>query len=54
MKGIRVHAAGGPEVMRYEDVPEGTPKSGEAAIKVDAAEPALRELSALVGFELVG
>jgi NADPH:quinone reductase len=37
MKAIRIHAAGGPEVMRLEDVPEPTPKPGEAVVKVDAA-----------------
>jgi NADPH2:quinone reductase len=37
MKAIRIHAPGGPEVMRYEDVPEPSPKSGEAVVKVDAA-----------------
>ena len=37
MKAIRIHAPGGPEVMRYEDVPEPAPKSGEAVVKVDAA-----------------
>lgn len=37
MKAVRVHAPGGPEVLRYEDVPEPTPKAGEAVVKVDAA-----------------
>ena len=37
MKAIRVHAPGGPEVLRHEDVPEPTPKTGEAVVKVDAA-----------------
>jgi len=37
MKAVRVHALGGPEALRYEDVPEPTPKSGEAVVKVDAA-----------------
>ena len=37
MKAVRVHAPGGPEVMRYEDVPAPTPKAGEAVIKVEAA-----------------
>ncbi len=37
MKAVRVHALGGPEVLRYEDVPEPTPKAGEAVVKVDAA-----------------
>ncbi|HEU5323453.1 MAG TPA: quinone oxidoreductase, partial [Methylomirabilota bacterium] len=37
MKAVRVHAVGGPEVLRYEDVAEPTPKAGEAVVKVDAA-----------------
>jgi NADPH2:quinone reductase len=37
MKAIRIHGAGGPEVMRFEDVTEPTPKAGEAVVKVDAA-----------------
>ncbi len=37
MKAVRVHAPGGPEVLRYEEVPQPTPKAGEAVVKVDAA-----------------
>ena len=37
MKAIRVHSLGGPEVLTYEDVPEPTPKAGEALVKIDAA-----------------
>jgi NADPH2:quinone reductase len=37
MKAIRVHTAGGPEVMKLEDVAEPKPKAGEAVVKVDAA-----------------
>ena len=37
MKAIRIHGQGGPDVMRYEDVPEPTPKAGEAVVKIDAA-----------------
>jgi NADPH:quinone reductase len=37
MKAVRVHTPGGPETMRYEDVPEPTPKAGEAVVKIDAA-----------------
>jgi NADPH:quinone reductase len=37
MKAIRIHAAGGPEVMRLDDIPQPTPKAGEAVVKVDAA-----------------
>jgi len=37
MKAIRIHAPGGPEVMKLEDVPEPQPKAGEAVVKIDAA-----------------
>ena len=37
MKAIRVHSLGGPDVLRYEDVSQPTPKPGEALVKVDAA-----------------
>jgi NADPH:quinone reductase len=37
MKAVRIHAPGGPEVMRYEDAPAPTPKPGEAVVKVEAA-----------------
>jgi NADPH:quinone reductase len=36
MKAVRVHNPGGPEVMKYEDVPQPTPKAGEALVKVEA------------------
>jgi NADPH2:quinone reductase len=36
MKAIRVHATGGPEVMKLEDVPTPTPGRGEALVKVEA------------------
>lgn len=37
MKAIRVHAPGGPEAMRFEDIPQPTPKEGEALVKIEAA-----------------
>ena len=37
MKAVRVHAPGGPEALKYEDVPEPTPKAGEVVVKIDAA-----------------
>jgi NADPH:quinone reductase len=37
MKAIRIHAPGGPEVMRLDEVPEPAPKAGEALVKIDAA-----------------
>jgi NADPH:quinone reductase len=37
MKAIRIHEFGGPEVLRYEDIPEPAPKPNEAVVKIDAA-----------------
>ena len=37
MKAIRIHELGGPEVLRYEDVPDPVPKPGDAVVKVEAA-----------------
>ncbi len=36
MKAIRVHEHGGPEVLRYEDVPDPRPQPGEAVVRVEA------------------
>jgi NADPH:quinone reductase len=37
VKAVRVHAPGGPEVLRYEDVPEPRPQAGEAVVRVEAS-----------------
>jgi len=37
MKAVRVHAPGGPEVLKYEDVPEPVPGPLETVVKIDAA-----------------
>ena len=37
MKAIRVEATGGPEVLRYAEVPQPTPGPGQALVKIDAA-----------------
>lgn len=37
MKAIRIHETGGPETLRYEDVPDPTPGRGEALVRVGAA-----------------
>ena len=37
MKAVRALAPGGPEVLRYEDVPRPEPKPGEAVVKIEAA-----------------
>jgi NADPH2:quinone reductase len=36
MKAIRVHRHGGPEVLRYEEVPVPQPGAGEALVKIEA------------------
>jgi NADPH:quinone reductase-like Zn-dependent oxidoreductase len=37
VKAIRIHEDGGPEVLRYEDVPDPTPAAGEVLIRLRAA-----------------
>lgn len=37
MKAIRVAEPGGPEVLRWEDVPVPSPKEGEALVRIEAA-----------------
>ena len=37
MKAIRVHTPGGPEAMKLDELPQPTPKAGEALVKIDAA-----------------
>jgi NADPH:quinone reductase-like Zn-dependent oxidoreductase len=37
VKAIRIHEDGGPEVLRYEDVPEPEPREGEVLIELRAA-----------------
>ena len=36
MKAIRVHQYGGPEVLRYEEIPAPEPAAGEARVKLEA------------------
>jgi NADPH2:quinone reductase len=36
MKAIRVHEFGGPEVMKFEEVPDPTPGPGQVVVKVEA------------------
>jgi NADPH:quinone reductase-like Zn-dependent oxidoreductase len=37
MKAIRIHTYGGPEVLKYEDIPRPRPRRGEVLIRVNAA-----------------
>src|ERR1700704_1322958 len=37
MKAIRIHEDGGPEVLRYEDVPDPEARDGEALVELRAA-----------------
>ena len=37
MKAVRIHEDGGPEVLRYEDVPDPEPGAGEVLIRLRAA-----------------
>lgn len=37
MKAIRVHECGGPEALRYDDIPTPEPKAGEALVKITAS-----------------
>ena len=36
MKGVRVHAPGGPEVLRYEEVADPEPAPGQVIVRLDA------------------
>ena len=37
MKAIRVHAPGGPEALRFEDVPQPAPAAHEVLVRIEAA-----------------
>ncbi len=37
MKAIRIHEYGGPDTLRFEDVPDPDPKAGEAVVEVEAS-----------------
>ncbi len=37
MKAVQIHAYGGPEVLKYEDVPRPAPQAGEILLRIQAA-----------------
>ena len=37
MKAIRIHEDGGPDVLRYEDVPDPVPADGQVLVRLAAA-----------------
>src|SRR5262245_63250079 len=37
MKAVRIHEDGGPDVLRYEDVPDPSPGPGEVLVELRAA-----------------
>jgi NADPH:quinone reductase len=37
MKAIRVHTPGGPEALQLDEIPDPTPREGEAVVRVEAA-----------------
>ena len=36
MKGVRAHEIGGPEVLKYEDIPDLTPEPDQALVEIKA------------------
>ncbi len=36
MKAVRIHEFGGPEVLRYEDVPDPKPRNDQVLVRVRA------------------
>lgn len=49
MKAIRFHAHGGAEVLRYEDVPDPEPRSGEIVVRVAACSIQHSDIDLRVG-----
>ena len=37
MKAVRVHAPGGDEALRYEEIPDASPGPGQALVRVEAS-----------------
>ena len=53
MQAIRIHAYGGPEVMRLEEIPMPLPQAGQAVVRVHAASVNFLDVQKRRG-ELVG
>jgi NADPH2:quinone reductase len=54
MKAIRVHATGGVEMLRYEDVPVPAPAAGQALLKIEAAGVNFIDVYQRIGLYKVG
>ena len=52
MKAIRMHQPGGPEVLRYEDVEEPSPQSGQALVDIQAIGVNFADVYARKGADL--
>ena len=52
MRAVRVHELGGPDVLRYEEVPEPQPRAGEVLVKVAAAGVNYLDIYYRSGFSL--
>ena len=49
MKAIRIHQCGGPEVMRYEEVPDPSPGPGQALVDMQAVGVNFRDVYVRTG-----
>ena len=49
MKAIRIHELGGPEVLKYEDIPSPVPAAGQALIDIQAVGVNFADVSARRG-----
>jgi NADPH2:quinone reductase len=54
MKAVRVHELGGPEVLRYEDLADPRPATGEALVKIEAAGVNFLDIYYRAGFHWGG
>jgi NADPH:quinone reductase len=54
MRAVRVHELGGPDVLRYEEVPEPKPKAGEVLVKIAAAGVNYLDIYYRLGFHWGG